>query len=442
MPVSPARSAAFDVLRRVEGGAYASELLHSRQYGKLAAADHGLATELVLGVLRWRAALDENVSRFCAKPLAKLDLEVLIALRLAAYQLLFLDRIPKHAAVDQSVELVKRARKSSAASLVNAILRKLAETERAEAKVSPSGGGAGLARILAHPRWMVERWMQGYGWQTARKICEYDQSPPVTTIRLVDPGAEQELRREGIQVEAGFCLQSARRVRDGSVARSRILSEGRVVIQDEASQLVAMLVGRGRRILDCCAAPGGKTRILAGRNPDAGIVALELHEHRARLLRRTVQEKNVEVIQADVREFPAGAQFDRVLADVPCSGTGTLARNPEIKWKLKAEDLGDLQARQVAILVAAMRQVAPEGRLLYSTCSLEREENEEVVQKAVALEPSFRVRECQKELEGLYAEGELILKDWDSLLSGPYLRTIPGVHPCDGFLAAMLERTR
>src|SRR5262249_33205569 len=156
----------------------------------------------------------------------------------------------------------------------------------------------------------------------------------------------------------------------GNVTATRAFRQGRVAIQDEASQLVALLVGKGKNILDCCAAPGGKTRVIAERNPAASIVAVELHPHRARLLRELVRAKNVEVITGDIRELPLASQFDRVLADVPCSGTGTLARNPEIKWRLKAEDLADLQARQLAILQTAMQKVAPGGRVVYSTCSL------------------------------------------------------------------------
>ena len=180
--------------------------------------------------------------------------------------------------------------------------------------------------------------------------------------------------------------------------------------------------------------------MLAERNPKSGIVALELHEHRSRLLRQLVPAKNVEVITSDVLSFNPSAGFDRVLADVPCSGTGTLAHNPEIKWRLNSEDLADLQGRQLAILRAAMRQVSSGGRLIYSTCSLEPEENEEVVEKALSKEPLFRIVDCRVELEQLRADGELVWSDLDSLLSGRFVRTIPGVHPCDGFFVAILQR--
>ena len=441
MPTSPARTTAFDVLLRIEQqDSYASELLHSNQYAKLPAADHGLATELVMGVLRWRSLLDAEIGRVSDKRMEKLDVEVLTALRMAAYQLLFLDRIPGRAAVHESVDLVKRARKGSAASFANAVLRKLAGSISArEVEAAECESAADLSRNLAHPLWMVERWVRQFGVARARKICRYDQHAPAAAVRLADVGTEAELKRDGIELGPGQLLASARRVQAGNVSGTRAFAEGRVAIQDEASQLVALLVGKGSRILDCCAAPGGKTRVLAERNPDANVVALELHAHRARLLRKLVSANNVEVISSDVLEFKASAGFDRVLADVPCSGTGTLAHNPEIKWRLQPGNLADLHGRQVAILRAAMQQVAIGGRLVYSTCSLEPEENEEVVEEVLSGTTGFGVLDCRAELERLKAEGELVWKQ-DPLVRGRFLRTIPGVHPCDGFFVAILQK--
>ena len=450
MSTSPARAAAFDVLLRIEQqDAYASELLHSSQYAKLSPADHGLTTELVMGVLRWRSLLDAEILRFSTKGVEKLDIEVLTALRLAAYQLLFLDRIPSRAAVHESVELVKRARKGSAVPFANAVLRKLAGSASAATQESNHdqkidtaeyASAAELSPKLAHPLWLVERWVRQFGLERAWRVCSYDQQAPAAAVRLADAGTEAELRLAGIDLAPGQLLASARRVRAGNVSRTPAFAEGRVAIQDEASQLVALLVGKGSKILDCCAAPGGKTRVLAERNPEAGIVALELHAHRARLLRKLVPARNVEVINSDVLDFTRRAGFDRVLADVPCSGTGTLAHNPEIKWRLKAEDIAALQVRQLAILRAAMQHVAPGGKLVYSTCSLEREENEEVVERTLSGEPAFRVLDCRLQLERLRAEGDLAWNEMDSLVSGRFLRTIPGVHPCDGFFVAILEK--
>jgi len=458
MPISPARVAAFEILLRVEAAdAYASELLHSSRLAKLAAADHGLLTELVMGVLRWRGALDIRIAQYANYSLSKLDREVLVALRLGAYQLLFLDRIPGHAAINDSVDLVKRARKKSAAGMVNAVLRKMASSVSQDQRHTTDG--------ITHPQWLFERWKLIWGAEVANTICVYDQSPPRTVVRLpsvVPTGAEPALSDrpqagsrmgaltrppvwdgvvlDGIHLEPGKLLSEAAILTAGDISQTSAFRDHRVVIQDEASQLIALLVGEGKSILDCCAAPGGKTRILAERNPDATVLAMDLHPHRARLLRKLVPETNVHVVCADTRQMPFATKFDCILVDAPCSGTGTLARNPEIKWRLAPQDILRLQAYQVEILTAATQRLAEGGRLIYSTCSLEREENEDVISKAMTGNQSFRVVDCGDELRRLRDRGKLVWTDIGSLLAGAYLRTIPGVHPCDGFFAAVLEK--
>jgi 16S rRNA (cytosine967-C5)-methyltransferase len=296
--------------------------------------------------------------------------------------------------------------------------------------------------------WLVERWTAHYGLEAARQVCTYDQTVPETAIHIHDyqssgNRADVELAAAGMRLSTGRLLSAARRVLAGDVTATRAHQDGRISIQDEASQLVALLAGRGERmsaILDCCAAPGGKTALLARRNPRAKVFATELHPHRARLLQSLIRLPNVHVVAADARHLPFSCAFDRVLADVPCSGTGTLARNPEIKWRLKAEDLHDLQSRQVAILKSALAQLAVGGRLVYSTCSLEHEENEAVVEAALDGTAKFKVVDLAGELEQLRHSGEMCWEDIGSLLAGHYLRTIPGVHPCDGFFAAMIEQ--
>ena len=437
--ISPARTAAFDVLLRVEQqAAYASELLHSSRLQTLSAADHGLATELVMGVLRWRSRLDATIVHAASRPLDKLDVEVVIALRLGVYQLQHLSRVPAHAAIHESVELVKRARKRSAAPFANAVLRKIAR-EPAPLPVNDGPAELRLAEEFAHPAWLVQRWVEHYGEDRARLICEFDQQIPHTAVWFPDPAVEAELRGAGIELEPGRLLSRARIVTKGDITHIPAFRENRLFLQDEASQLVAALVGQASRLLDCCAAPGGKTAVLAWRNPTAEIVAAELHSHRAELLRKRVNAANVQVVTADILSMQPGS-FDRVLADVPCSGTGTLARNPEIKWRLKPEDFTDLHGRQVAILRAALANLAPGGRLIYSTCSLEPEENEAVVEEVMAGAQGCGLLDLRGELEHLRASGELAWHDVDSLLSGKFLRTLPGVHPCDGFFAAMIEK--
>jgi 16S rRNA (cytosine967-C5)-methyltransferase len=445
MPISPARAVAFDILLRVErDDSYASELLHSRRCAELTAPDHGLATELVMGVLRWRSSLDSAIAEASSKRLDKLDVEVLTALRLGAYQLGWLDRIPARAAIHESVELVKRVRKRSATPFANAVLRKLAEslslgTARMDSIRSASAPDA-LATQSAHPEWLIQRWISQFGIDIARTICSYDQTIPVTALRPRTASVEAELRDVGIKLEPGAILADSRRVLSGDITKTSAFLEERIAIQDEASQLVAALVGKGERILDCCAAPGGKTWAIADSNPNAAIVAVEVHSGRAKILRKRVAAENIHVVNTDIRELPLQQSFDRVLVDVPCSGTGTLARNPEIKWRLNPVDLSDLHSRQVSIVGAAMKHVAAQGRLVYSTCSLEREEDESVVEEALRSNGSFRLLDSKVELERLLNDGELRMKDPDSLLSGQYLRTIPGVHSCDGFFVAILER--
>ena len=399
-------------------------------------ADRNLTTELVMGVLRWRSVLDQYIAHFSFSPLPKLDLEVLTALRMGAYQIKFL-RVAPHAAVNETVELVKQARKLSAAGLANAVMRKLLALQN-------SGKQLALPRppeIFAHPEWLTERWTNQFGADTVARICKYDQHAPETSLRLASSAEEEELREAGIEIAPGTLMRSARQLVKGDLTQLAAYREGRIAIQDEGSQLVAALVGNGRRILDCCAAPGGKTGALASRLPGAEIVAAELHGHRARVLRERAPQRNVEVITADAVQLPFADVFDRVLADVPCSGTGTLARNPEIKWKLRPEDLTDLQQRQVLILKAAMKHVSPGGRVIYSTCSLEPEENEAVVRNALAQTASFKIIPIRGELDRLSASGELTWKDINQLVQKDFLRTVPGVQPCDGFFAAVLERT-
>jgi 16S rRNA (cytosine967-C5)-methyltransferase len=455
MSISPARTTAFDILLQVEKeDAYASELLHSAQYAALSPGDHGLATQIVMGVLRWRSQLDSMLAPFSKWRLEKLDVEVLTSLRMGAYQLTRLERVPAHAAVHESVELVKRSRRTSASGLVNALLRKVGGT--AAAKRSGPGSNAAetlastasaIAAEYAHPEWLAARWLANFGAETTRAICVEDQRVPATHIRLREasggPGSTPfDFVGEDVRLSPGSLLASARRVESGDITKTQAFRNGRIAIQDEASQLVALLVGQGSRILDACAAPGGKTAILAERNPEAAIVALDLHPHRTRLLEERVKAPNVKIVTADLRSLPVGDKFDRVLVDAPCTGTGTLAHHPEIKWRLRAENIQKLRVLQAELVQAAMRQVAPGGTLLYSTCSLEPEECEQVVEEALgeATGKEFELGNISEELSRLRNDRILTVADIERLTRGPYLRTYPGVHPCDGFFAGLLRR--
>jgi 16S rRNA (cytosine967-C5)-methyltransferase len=405
-------------------------------------ADRGLATELVMGTLRWQSAIDAAIAVWSSQRLPKIDSEVLIALRLGAYQLGWLDRIPPHAVIHESVELVKSARKRSAAPFANAVLRKLADSKQniRPEQVASTSDSTGLARAWSHPQWIVERWIRTFGIEIATLICRYNQAVPVTTIRLRGKNTEKLLQSEGVVLAPASWLPDARRVVSGDVTQTRAYKENQIAIQDEASQLVAALVGCGSRILDCCAAPGGKTWAMADRNPRGRIVAVELHLHRAHALAKRVTAPNVQVINADIRHLPIGVEFDRVLVDAPCSGTGTFARNPEIRWRLKDKDLDDLHGRQVSILQSGMRYVCLNGRLIYATCSLEKEEGEAVIEEVLSKNEGFRFVNASSVLQELAERGNLIATDYSSIIDRQFLRTLPGAHDCDGFFIALLER--
>lgn len=451
--ISPARKAAFQVLLAVErGNGHADDLLREPAIDALSPADRNLATTLVLGVLRWQIRLDEQLKLLIAKPKSKLDPEVSVALRMGAFQLRFLDRIPAHAAIDESVELTKKSGHRFASGLVNAVLRKLVGAGP-EAEL-PEGNAAELALAQAHPAWMVERWTRFYGLEAARAICLHGQVQPARVVRLLNPAVETELVTSGVGLEPAAILTAARRVVSGDVTATTAFREGRVRLQDEGSQLIAELAASAaddssreiETIFDACAAPGGKTLILAERNPEARILACESSQRRlAELTTRLASHSTrIECRLADATALSEDSAFDLVLADVPCSGTGTLGRNPEIRHRLRPEDLTRHAERQRAILSAALRAVRPGGRVVYSTCSLEPEENDQVVKavlaenqnvRQVSLDPRIRVLANAGILTGT---AERLL---DSLTPEGALLLLPGALPTDGFFVTLLGKS-
>jgi 16S rRNA (cytosine967-C5)-methyltransferase len=448
--VSAARKAAFELLMAVERGpSHSDDLLRGKAVNALSAPDRNLATALVLGVLRWQIRLDHQLQVLLKRPNAKLDREVLIALRLGAFQLLHLDRIPARAAIDESVELAKKAGHRFASGMVNAVLRKLGSTEFNFAE----GTAAELAMAEAHPAWMVERWAGFYGLEAARAICRHGQSQPVLAVRMAGAAAEAELMEAGICLEAGALLTAARTVVSGDVAACAALREGRVRLQDEGSQLVAEIASAAndlnqneKKILDCCAAPGGKTLILAERNPGARILALEASPQRLEQLSKRLAgyADRVECRLADATALGEEESFDLVLADVPCSGTGTLGRNPEIRHRLRPEDFARQAERQRALLHAALRAVRPGGCVVYSTCSLEQEENEQVVAAVLEEFPTASRIPLGSCMEALRGEGILTASGAEQLrgclTAEGALRLLPGAFHTDGFFIAMMEK--
>ncbi len=472
-PISSARAAAFTILTRVATtAAHSDDLLHAPAVNALSAEDRNLTTALVLGVLRWQAALDGQIRPLLQRPDAELHPAALLALRLALFQLQYMDRIPPHAAINESVELARANGAAHAAGMVNALLRRFLRERDAAGPVRQTLAAATPAET-AHPAWLLQRWRARYGGRNTRLLAAYDQAEPPThgLFDTVDDGSALPAMDDG----------------------SRLIAE-----------LAAAAVATPARILDTCAAPGGKTRVLALRHPTAKIVAADVSEKRLASMRLRLEREpaaaSIVTVVADLTvslvkaktpvlsQEPAGidteapvaanethvsntrhgtpglesatdeeqiidagqerpatgpldGNFDLILVDAPCSGTGTLARNPEIRHRLRESDLPRQAERQKAILRTALRKLTPEGRVLYSTCSMEPEENEAVITALVAdglalVEPLASLLE---RLPGLSAEVAMHLRETAVTADGA-LRTIPGVHAADGFYAVMLRK--
>jgi 16S rRNA (cytosine967-C5)-methyltransferase len=459
MNISRARTIAFDVLLRVaKQNAYADDVLRAELDQTVKTEDAGLATELALGVLRWQRLLDFVIDRYFKKSANAADVEVRIALRLGVYQLLFLDRVPARAAVHESVELVKRARKRSASTLVNAILREAAKepfpgNSPADAVARFFSADLPLTERLgiqySHPTWIVERWLRIHGEERTRSLLQANNRVPVLSGYLLNPQRKEDatlsLQRTGCRIQPGRLLRDAWVLEGGNPGASEAVRQGWVAIQDEASQAVAHLVASdpGNTVLDLCAAPGGKTLLLARAAGARGhVIAADLHKNRVRAMQERFElagVRNVETIVLDgAQPLPFERAFDRILVDVPCSGTGTLARHPEIRWKLHAEDLKDLHDRQARLLGNALPHLAPGGRLVYSTCSLEPEENEFVVREVLgALGDTFRVADPRMAIESLLQES---VHAQSVVCADGFFRTFPPEHGTDGFFGAVIER--
>jgi len=429
--------------------AHSDGLLRSADVDALAERDRHLTTTLVLGTLRWQLALDARIQPL-VHARAELSPAVATALRMGAYQLLHLDRVPAHAVIHDSVELVKRGQERAAAGLVNAVLRRISTEGRFALAAADAASAEGLSAAWAHPVWMVERWVRRYGLEAAAAICRWDQEAPAPTIRL---GAKESV--DGVTTEPGTFLAAARRVVRGDLRSAAAPGLAPIRIQDEGSQLVAEIAAAGgsaaRRVLDACAAPGGKTMILAERMPEATITAVDVSAKRLEAMELAVRaggltvdgQERMRFEVADAAKLDLQPEWDRILCDVPCSGTGTMARNPEIRLRLDVADLGRQHVRQVAILRAALAGLAPGGRLVYSTCSLEPEENENVVEEVLQGVTAARVAPVAGILDELTERGVVTAEGRKRLrpaTEGPYLRTVPGVQACDGFFAAVLEK--
>ena len=436
---SDARKTALDIICRVENGAYADRLIEStRRSLRLSPSDRRLLQELVLGTVTWQGTIDHLLSPYLRRPLLGLPPRLRNILRLGVYQLRYLDRIPAYAVVSESVETTREREGNGAAGFVNAVLRGISEDRRpVRLPDSASDPVRFLSLTTSHPAWMIVRWLHRWGFEETRALCEMNNRPPVLTIRanipLVSPEALQDqLEAEGVRIDPSSLLDGYFTVpKVGALFQTRAYRAGQFAVQGEGAGLVVSCLDPrpGERILDLCGAPGGKAMAAAERMQQQGLVlALDRHASRFRRLRQNLirlRQTAVAAVIADGCLPPTRRAFHRVLVDAPCSSIGVLSRHPERRWSLKESDLPRFSRRQSELITAAADQVLPGGVLVYSTCSVEPEENERVVEAFLDARPDFRL--------------ESAFKPPNPVVRGAYLQTLPQRHGCEGAFAARLR---
>ncbi len=444
-----ARLLALRVLERVQrAGAYADLLLHSQlARSGLGPVDRAFATELVYGTLRWRGRIDYLLGRFLDRPLDRVEGIAATALRLGAYQILFNDRVPTSAAVDEAVRCARAAGAERVTGLVNAVLRKLSQHHASEPLPGLDSDPLGhLMHAQSLPAWIAARWLELYGpAEAAALAAACTETPPLTVRANPHHGELGELIEE---LRAAFPdAQPCRFARYGVVLGRRgnatalpSFLAGRFTVQDEASQLVIGLLDPqpGERVLDTCAAPGGKATAIAERVGMYGsVLALDRHAGRLDLVRRAARRLQLGRLECrafdatlDLAELAPEGGFDRVLVDAPCSGLGSLRRNPDARWRVRPTDPARLAEVQKALLARASGVLRRGGALVYSTCTLLPEENEAVVESFLRESPQFVLTPPSEAPEEVR-----------ELVDGRgYLRCWPHRHDTDGFFAARLER--
>jgi 16S rRNA (cytosine967-C5)-methyltransferase len=446
--VKTVRQLASEILYKVDSQkAYADILLDGTlKATHLSERDRALLTELTYGTLRWRGKIDARLSQKLRRPLADTDVFIRNLLRVTAYQLFYLDKIPDYAAVNEAVELAKTQRGSKTAGFVNGVLRNLLRQKKPDAKaLSTDDSIAVLAAELSHPEWLVQRWIAEFGLSEATALmrANNERAPLVLRANRLKCGRDEllaRLRDHGIAATPtllspqGISVESS-----GNVENLPGFADGLFQIQGESSQLVAYLLApaAGERILDACAAPGGKSTDIAELMDDRGVViALDNSPRGLDRIRENIARLNlhsIQVVRADTTKELTGAlsaPYDRILVDAPCSGLGTLRSHPEIKWQRQEADIRRLSGLQAKILERVASYLKPGGVLVYSTCTLAREENELVVDAFLTQHKQFELEDAARYLP----------EQAKHMVRGKYFQALPQRDNTDGFFAARLRK--
>ncbi|GED52924.1 16S rRNA (cytosine(967)-C(5))-methyltransferase RsmB [Brevibacillus borstelensis] len=441
-----ARDIALDVLNRVEEHqSYSNlELKHVLNREELRAPDAGLVTELVYGTIQRRLTLDTALDRFIRGK--KVQTWVKNLLRLSLYQIRFLDRIPDRAVVHEAVEIAKRRGHQGIASMVNGVLRNALRSPDLWDKLGSGDDAARLSIEQSHPEWLVRRWAGQYGIEETRRILESNNRPPRTSIRVNTLKSTRDellgkLREQFSAVEPSIVSPDGLVMEGGHAAGTEWFRQGLFTVQDESSMLVApaLAADPGMRVLDACAAPGGKTTHIAALMQNRGeIIASDVHPHKRDLIAQNAKRLGITIIEPIVSDaLHLGEKklgtFDRILLDAPCTGFGVIRRKPDLKWNKTPDDVKAIAELQYKLLESVAALLAPGGLLVYSTCTIEPEENQLIVQRFVKNHPAF-------ELDRTLADDlPASVRDKIDTTEG-FVQVLPHHFESDGFFIARLKR--
>ncbi|WP_391560186.1 16S rRNA (cytosine(967)-C(5))-methyltransferase RsmB [Robertmurraya sp.] len=442
---SNVRESVVSILEQIEKNQSYSNLLLNNVIKKnqIATKDIGLLTELTYGTLQRKMTLDYFLEPFIKNP-KKLENWVKQLLRMTLYQMLYLDKIPDRAAIHEAVEIAKKRGHKGISGMVNGVLRSL-QREGIRDMDEIKDEVERLSIETSHPTWLVRRWIEQFGYNKAKEMCEINLTAPMQTARINTNKITREacikrLSEEGFQVEESVVVPEAIKCLKGNLAHSESFREGLITIQDESSMLVAYALGieQNETILDACAAPGGKSTHIAEKLEDTGqVISLDLHEHKVKLINENAVRlglTNIETKAMDsrkVQEEFEGSAFDRILLDAPCSGLGVMRRKPDMKYTKKEEDLNRLQSIQLQLLDSVTPLLKPGGTLVYSTCTIDRSENEEVVTAFLQKHTDF---------EGDLSVIERMPKAIQPLMTDFQLQIFPQDFGSDGFYIASLRK--